>query len=389
MGRAKSSWSYKAGEKGRNRVRVYEEQPGGMILAEFYEPGADGALERRARISLGHRDREAAKQYADDLAARFRKEGLPAPEVRLATLFDMYEREVTPFKSVGKQHHDRGARHLFEQCWGRSTLVKSLDRRDWDRFIRLRRSGQLKPERGYHKGGVGDRQIEYDLRFLLGVCNWALTVCEHGEPLLASNPFRGYPVPSEQNINQPVTKEEDVAAMRAVAAQVDPLCSLYLELAYLTGHRCMAVGSLRWSDVDLAQGTVRWQAAHDKTGFEHVVPLDESVLELLRTHRKSRLAIGDTWIFPSPTDPARPISRHLVRDWWQRLEQAAGIPHVTGRGWHSLRRRFATDLDHLPLKQLMNLGGWRTAVSVVRYQKPTTEALRAGLKTRRRAQQVS
>jgi hypothetical protein len=56
---------------------------------------------------------------------------------------------------------------------------------------------------------------------------------------------------------------------------------------------------------------------------------------------------------------------------------------VRGRGWHSLRRRFATDLDHLPLKQLMELGGWKTPVSVVRYQKPTADQLRASLKTRR------
>lgn len=36
------------------------------------------------------------------------------------------------------------------------------------------------------------------------------------------------------------------------------------------------------------------------------------------------------------------------------------------------------------MKQLMDLGGWRTPASVVRYQKHTTEQLRTGLKTRRR-----
>jgi integrase len=384
MARAKPSWSYKAGEKGRNRVRVYVDPARDVIFAEFYERVDGASEERRKRVSLGHQDCEAAKQYADNLAARFRRAGPPqVVDLTLAKLFDIYEREVTPFKSVGTQHHDRRARALFERCWGSATAMKNLDRRDWDRFIRQRRIGQLRPERGYHKGGVRDRQIEYDLRFLLAVCNWALTVREQGQPLLTSNPFRGFPVPVEQNINQPITPEKEIAAMRAVAGEVDPLCPLYLELTYCTGHRGMAVGMLRWRDVDLGRGTVRWEARHDKIGFEHLVPLDEIVLGLLRVHRRSVSTVSDAWIFPSPGDSSRPISRHLVRHWWERLEKAAGIAHVQGRGWRSLRRRFATDLDHLPLKQLMDLGGWKTPASVVRYQKHTTEQLRAGLETRR------
>ncbi len=104
MARAKPRWSYKTGEKGRNRVRAYENEARAVIFAEFYENAPGTAEPRRMRISLGHRDRDAAKQYADDLAARFRR-GEPAhrPKLTLATLFDMYEREVTPFKSAGVQ----------------------------------------------------------------------------------------------------------------------------------------------------------------------------------------------------------------------------------------------------------------------------------------------
>jgi hypothetical protein len=108
MANAKPSWSYKAGEKDRNRVRVYLDPARNVIFAEFYERVAQDGGERRCRVSLSHRDREATKQYADDLAARFRKEGihLRVPELTRETLFDIYEREVTPFKSGGKQAHD-------------------------------------------------------------------------------------------------------------------------------------------------------------------------------------------------------------------------------------------------------------------------------------------
>jgi integrase len=222
----------------------------------------------------------------------------------------------------------------------------------------------------------------------MAVCNWAETVRERGRPLLERNPFRGFPVPAEQNVRQPIVTEEEVGKLREAAPAVDPLCPLYFELTYETGHRRVAVGRLRWSDIDFANGTVHWSAEHDKMGFDHTVPVTSTVLDLLRKQQKSAAVIGDAWIFPSPSgatsSATRPVSRDLLRDWWERLEKAAGIARVRGRGWHSLRRRFASDLDHLPMKQLMTLGGWKTAASVVRYQQHTTEELRAGLKTRRR-----
>lgn len=73
----------------------------------------------------------------------------------------------------------------------------------------------------------------------------------------------------------------------------------------------------------------------------------------------------------------------------EAIGEGRRLRHVKGRGWHSLRRRFATDLDHLPMKQLMDLGGWRTPASVVRYQKHITEQLRASLKTRPRGVSAS
>lgn len=97
---------------------MYLDPSRNVVFAEFYER-VENAEERCSRVSLDHRDREAAKQYADDLAARFRKEATPvrAPELTLGSLFDIYDREVTPFKSDGKEKHDRRARRLFEHCW--------------------------------------------------------------------------------------------------------------------------------------------------------------------------------------------------------------------------------------------------------------------------------
>ena len=63
-----SSWSYSAGERGRNRVRVFENR-NGMLYVEFYERGWNGEA-RPKRYSLRHQDRRRARQQADEIAVR-------------------------------------------------------------------------------------------------------------------------------------------------------------------------------------------------------------------------------------------------------------------------------------------------------------------------------
>ena len=59
--RTRKGWSYLSGEKGRNRVRVFERDSGNLTL-EFRDRG------ERKRISLGHKDPERAKRQADEAA---------------------------------------------------------------------------------------------------------------------------------------------------------------------------------------------------------------------------------------------------------------------------------------------------------------------------------
>ena len=51
---------------------------------------------------------------------------------------------------------------------------------------------------------------------------------------------------------------------------------------------------------------------------------------------------------------------------WQKAETLAGLEPRRGRGWHSLRRKFASDLMNLPLKVFCELGGWKKAQTVLR-----------------------
>ena len=358
--------SYITGEKEINRVRLFSRSRDGMLWLEWRD-------ENKAKrcAPLHHNDVQRGKIAANEVAADLlRNEGPRSGEITLKTLFDNYEREVTPTKSPASQKHDKRAMKLFLSCWGNAT-VKNFDRRDWDRFIKERRAGTLKLDGDWRtkKGikGVRDRAIEHDLKLLLAVCNWAETVRVKGEPMLGRNPFKGFPLPAEANPRRPIVTHAEYSKLTEAAKKEGPEVALYLLLNHETGHRCSAVGHLRWSDVDTDNALVTWRASYDKQGREHTTPLTAVAAEALKVARKQAARIGDGWVFPSPIDPEKPTSREFWCMTWRRLEAAGEVERIPGRGWHSLRRKFATDLKaDTPLADLCSLGGWKDHNTVLK-----------------------
>ena len=95
--------------------------------------------------TLGHRNREAAKEKAEEVAAALRKAELePQAEPTLQLLFDIYLREVTPEKGVSKGGHDRRAAQMFLGFVGADRKAATLNRRDWDGFIAWGRARRLR-----------------------------------------------------------------------------------------------------------------------------------------------------------------------------------------------------------------------------------------------------
>lgn len=79
-----------------------------------------------------------------------------------------------------------------------------------------------------------------------------------------------------------------------------------------------------------------------------------------------------------------------MRDWWYRCEDAAGLEHVNGMRWHSLRRKFATELNSVPLKDLSELGGWKTVRTILAcYQQADMETMREALEQRGQLRDVA
>ena len=381
MARTKRSRrSYGAGEWGRNRVRIFPDPKTGIFQIEWRENG------RRRSRSLGHRSWTQANRQADEFAAGFaevngRKESEPEP-LTLGTLFEIYEEEVTPTKAEASQGSDRTAMRMFLRFFGRDRRPETLSQRDWDRFIRERRTGKVGPSRR----PVSDRTVERDLRFLLAVLNWAArSRDEQGRLFIDSNPLRGLRVPKVKNPSRVVLSGEEYEALLKVSGRVGWRFRVALVLAHETGHRIGAIRMLRWRDIDFEERTILWRAEHEKTGYEHRTPATAEAIAALEEARRHHCGAGDAPVLPAPGDPSACVSGPQVAVWWKSAERRAGLEPKRGRGWHSLRRKFATDLMGLPLKVLCDLGGWKEAQTVLRCYQHTDEVqLRTALDTRPR-----
>ena len=309
----------------------------------------------------------------------------PSPRpLTLQRLFDIYGEEVTPTKKGRTSRmRDRAATATFLSFFGRDRRPETLSQRDWDRFIRERRAGRIGPS----GQPASDQTIHGDLAFLMAVLNWAArSKDEYGRLLLDRNPLKGLRKPVEKNPVRVVVTDKEYRALLKVSRQVGWRFHVALVLAHETGHRIGAIRHLRWADIDLDRETIRWRSEHEKTGYEHRTPLSAPALAVLKQAWRRSPGTRDAPVLPSAKHPLKSVSRSQPRVWWQRAEQLAGMERKHRRGWHSLRRKFASDLMDQPLKALCELGGWKNAKTVLNcYQMPGEEQLRKALEARRGA----
>ncbi|MDQ6771044.1 MAG: site-specific integrase [Gemmatimonadota bacterium] len=354
-------------------MRVYERSGEGRKVAIWIDYRDEAGHRHRHPLNLT--DRDQAKLKADEIAAQFRREGERRPnELTLAGLIDIYEREVTPTKSLGVQKYDRRTFELFLRFFGRDRRPETLSRREWDAYIRARRSGKLRPPNAKERV-VGDQILEHDLKLLNAVLNWA-TLAGDGRRtfLLERNPLKGLPIPKEESPKRALLADEQYDLVRSAAIEINPRIECFVILAWQTGHRSASIRQLRWSDVDLEAGTILWRGEVDKIGYEHRNPLHPAAVAVLKRERARTPAIGEAWIFPGTHDGHKPMSRDATQRLWQRLAKKARLPENERFGWHSLRRAFANRYRRAPLRDLQDLGGWKSSATLLKVYLRADEA---------------
>lgn len=380
-----SDWSYKTGERGRNRVRAFVRPERGLFL-EYYVRDPETGGRKRKRRSLDVTDTDAAKAKADQKAGELaERSGLePTDGIALRALFDKYiESRKAQLTETRRSYYDQ-VRELFCRYFGPAKPASELNRADWDSFTEDRIAGAI-DGRGRAVADPDERTerspntAKKNLKALRAVLNWAV-----GADLLEANPTEGYPLPSDSDPPQPRVTQERYEAMLEVADDVDWRFRLALVLANETGHRIGAIRTLRWADVDLSRQLIEWRGDSDKRGKGHTTPMTEAARDALERARSERPAVGEAWIFPAPENPDKPCSRPLMREYWLRAERAAELEHVDGLGWHGLRRKFADEHRDVAPRDLADLGGWDTPRTVLEiYQDADLEAMRDAQRRRR------
>ena len=87
---------------------------------------------------------------------------------------------------------------------------------------------------------------------------------------------------------------------------MDGRLELALILANETGHLLGALRHLRWSDVDLDAGRIRWRAEHDKIGFEHATPISPVLSDALGAPiRRAKFRAGGGFLQALPMHAQR------------------------------------------------------------------------------------
>jgi integrase len=169
-----------------------------------------------------------------------------------------------------------------------------------------------------------------------------------------------------------------VNALLGVAPTVHPMLRPLMALMDATGRRLSSVLGLRWDDIDFEQQTIRWRPELDKRRRTWVTPLPREVEPVLQRCRVDCPAIGNALLFPSPKDPAKPVSIYLARSWLLRAYERAGIKREPGGLWHPFRRKWATQRKEYPLRDVAAAGGWSDVQTLLTcYQQPDPETLRA------------
>ncbi len=390
--RRRRTWSHTAGSYGTT-VRVYERGRGGVICAATSD-GSGGEIRR----SLGHRDKDRARDYADDEARKLRRgvDSLRGGRPTLRRIFRAYLQERTPDKSEAVQQDDRRRAEMWRLLLGPDFDLSKLSRREWDRFVRLRRSGAIDPrgnpepkEEG--RRPVGDRTVERDLTFLGAVCRWAIQCRDaDGRLLLERDPTRGLEAPKEKNPKRPVATHDRVDAIREVYHEmkmrverggtretVESYLPEVFEVVVGTGRRISAVCNLRAEDLDLERtpeapwGGINWPADTDKMGKAWRCPISADVREAVESALRKRQAVGPGPLFPSPTDPRKCVQYVPASRWLREAERKAKLQPQEGSLFHAYRRLWASARKDLPDVDVAKAGGWESLEALKgAYQQP-------------------
>jgi integrase len=386
VAKRKKHWSFCIGAYGAS-VRAYE-RAGGRLWLAVHKKG-----EKTEWVNLGHRDRalatEAAKaQHSALVNGSLAKTDKPTLGAVLDAFVARQRERTAELRPSAIGDAEREAAY-WKAALGEGADAAALTQDDLEGVMRKRKAGAL-DARGRDvpagkRRAVRTRTVASDLEFLRAALRWAV----HKKRMLRVNVMDGFEVPDEPNPRRPVATADRYERTRAKAdhvtmelrgsgarVEVPSWLPDLLDLAYSTGRRIGAICALRYSDLRLAVtpdapfGAIVWPAETDKMGKEWTAPIDKRAREALDRIGADR-EVGlrakwpaSPWLFPSPRNGARPVSKDLASAWLEKAEALAELPKLDGSLWHAYRRGWATARKHFPLADVAAAGGWKDTTTL-------------------------
>lgn len=395
MTKRKKHWSHSVGVTGC-KVRVYEHTRG-LLFIEERRKG-----QRPKVSSLGHRDRaqaiETAKERQAELALGLRTtRQAPTLGATLdAFLARLRERAALPADAEHAITADtlkqaETSAEFWKAALGATTDPTTTTKDDLARGRERRLSGELDAHGVTvplaKRRWVRTRTPAADLEFL----RWALRWAVNDKELFTKNVMAGLKIAREKNPRRAVTNSDRYEKTRAKAGevlmelrgkgtrvQVPSWLPELLDLAQHTGRRIGAICALRYDDLRLAvtldspHGAIVWPADTDKMGKAWEAPLHpaaRSAVDRVLVDREVGLRAKwpeSPYLFPSPRNPARSVSKDLASDWLLAAEALAKLPKMDGSLWHCYRRGWATARKSYPLADVAAAGGWKDQTTLAK-----------------------
>ena len=328
----KGLWSRSLGNRGV-RVRLFQKRRGRQFYRAVWLQGR--GEDRRCLLTS---ERLEAEQLGKELlGAILRNDEISAPDVlTLGTLWHRYRTECVAFldNTARSQKEAEAHANILIGFFGQDCDVRSFTEQDQFAFTQKRLAGGIRYGEKGKTQRVRTRSVEVDLQLLHTMLRWAVTIrSRSGKRLLEQNPLTGVKRPREKNPKRPVATWERYQATRkaiqdlAINAKSDAprrkwlKLELALTLAEATGRRLGAIRQLRWDDVDLSRGTIRWRGETDKKGKEWVIPIRSSLSDELRNFRVKMGGVFGGLIFPTAGDPSLPVTRDSFGRWLADAEK--------------------------------------------------------------------